>query len=119
MIYSEGNWVELDQNAAYVIIGNSSHGKTILNRVLKTHSTIEQAVKAGFLSFDSTRLSANDVGFPIDVAVYRKDSFKIAERRYEEQDLQKISDFWELEVLASLDRIPDDWIQAIENPQTT
>lgn len=118
LVYSEGNWVELDQNAAYVIIGNSSHGKTILNRVLKTHSTIEQAVKAGFLSFDSTRLSANDVGFPIDVAIYRKGSFQIAEHRFEEQDLQKISDFWDLEVLASLDRIPNNWVNAIENPHS-
>ena len=34
LLYPEGNWVELGQGAPYVIIGNSGHGKAILNRIL-------------------------------------------------------------------------------------
>ena len=37
---------------------------------------MEYALKAGFLSFDSTGLSANNVGFTIDVVLYKKGSFK-------------------------------------------
>jgi putative proteasome-type protease len=114
LIYSEGNWVELDQEGSFVIIGNSGHGKTILNRVLKNTSTMKQALKAGFLSFDSTRLSANDVDFPIDIAVYKKNSFSLSEHRYEKQDLEGISTIWESEVMASMDRLPDEWIDKIE-----
>ena len=33
LLYPEGNWVELGQGAPYVIIGNSGHGKAILNRM--------------------------------------------------------------------------------------
>ncbi|MBC7388374.1 MAG: peptidase [Opitutaceae bacterium] len=115
LIYSEGNWVELDQDGLFVIIGNSTHGKTILNRALKSDFTIKQALKAGFLSFDSTRLSANDVDFPIDVAVYKRDSFKLQEHRYEENDLASLSKYWEDEVRAALERMPSEWIDAIEH----
>ena len=115
MMSSEGNWVELDQDGLFVIIGNSTHGKTILNRALKSDFTIKQALKAGFLSFDSTRLSANDVDFPIDVAVYKRDSFILQEHRYEEQDLAALSKYWEDEVREALERMPGEWIDAIEN----
>lgn len=117
LIYSEGNWVELDQESSYVIIGNSGHGKTILNRVLKPSTTLKQALKAAFLSFDSTRLSANDVDFPIDVAVYENNSFSILEHRFEKQDLETISSFWEAEVMAAIDRIPEEWIAQITGTQ--
>ena len=33
LLYPEGNWVELGQGAPYVIIGNSGHGKAILNQL--------------------------------------------------------------------------------------
>src|SRR5690606_24387838 len=61
LLYPEGNWVELGEGAPFVIIGNSGHGKPILNRTINSDSTLAEALKAGFLSFDSTRVSANDV----------------------------------------------------------
>src|ERR1700733_6464725 len=79
LLYPEGNWVELGQGAPYVVIGNSGHGKAILNRTVKEDSSMKLALKAGFLSFDSTRVSSSNVGFPIDVVLYKKDSFYIAE----------------------------------------
>ena len=87
LLYPEGNWVELGQGAPYVIIGNSGHGKAILNRILDENSSLKLSLKTGFLSFDSTRVSSNNVDFPIDVALYRKDSFHIIEKRYEKKDL--------------------------------
>jgi putative proteasome-type protease len=76
LLYPEGNWVELGQGAPFVIIGNSGHGKTILNRTVSESSDMQLALKAGFLSFDSTRVSSNNVDFPIDVVLYKKDSFQ-------------------------------------------
>lgn len=113
LIYSEGNWVELDNYGAFVIIGNSSHGKTILNRVLKTNSTMTQALKAGFLSFDATRLSANDVDFPVDVAIYPSGSFSMREHRYEKKDLESLSSFWEAQVQEALNKLPEEWIREL------
>ncbi|MFI5139927.1 MAG: peptidase [Sphingobacteriales bacterium] len=110
LLYPEGNWVELGQGAPYVIIGNSGHGKAILNRILDENSSLKLALKTGFLSFDSTRVSANNVDFPIDVAIYRKDSFDIIERRYEKKDLEYISTQWAEELKAALGHISEDWM---------
>jgi len=110
LLYPEGNWVELGQGAPYVIIGNSGHGKAILNRILDENSSLKLALKTGFLSFDSTRVSANNVDFPIDVAIYRKDSFNIIEKRYEKKDLEYISTQWAEELKAALEHISEDWM---------
>lgn len=112
LLYSEGNWVELDEGAPFVIIGNSGHGKPILQRTLHNDSSMELALKTGFLSFDSTRASANDVDFPIDVVLYRKDSFNMVEHRYEKQDLENISAQWATELKKSLQNISNDWMKA-------
>jgi len=110
LLYSEGNWVELDEGSPYVIIGNSGQGKAILNRVLNEESTMKQALKAGFLSFDSTRVSNNDVEFPIDVVLYKKDSFQIIEHRYEKKDLEQVSELWAQKLKDALDDIPEEWM---------
>jgi len=113
LLYSEGNWIELDQGCPYVIIGNSGQGKAILNRVMNEDTNIRQALKAGFLSFDSTRVSSNDVEFPIDVVLYKKNSFSIVEKRYEMHDLESISKLWAEKLKRSLDEIPEDWMESI------
>jgi len=113
LLYSEGNWIELDQGCPYVIIGNSGQGKAILNRVINEDTTIRQALKAGFLSFDSTRVSSNDVEFPIDVLLYKKNSFSIVEKRYEMNELESISKLWAEKLKRSLDEIPEDWMEGI------
>jgi len=48
LLYSEGNWVELDQGSPYAIIGNSGQGKGILNRIVNENTTMRQALKAGY-----------------------------------------------------------------------
>jgi putative proteasome-type protease len=111
-LYPEGNWVELGQGAPYVIIGNSGHGKAILNRILNEDSSLKLCLKTGFLSFDSTRVSSNNVDFPIDVALYQKDSFHILEKRYEKKDLEYISTQWAEELKAALEHISEDWMDA-------
>lgn len=113
MLYAEGNWVELDEGSPYVIIGNSGQGKAILNRVINQHTSIRQALKAGFLSFDSTRVSSNNVEFPIDVVLYKKDSFSMVEKRFERHDLEHISKSWAEKLKRSLDEIPEDWMEGI------
>jgi putative proteasome-type protease len=115
LLYPEGNWVELGQGAPYVIIGNSGHGKAILNRILNENSSLKLALKTGFLSFDSTRVSSNNVDFPIDVALYRRDSFHIIEKRYEKKDLEYISTQWAEELKTALENISEEWMDAAFN----
>ena len=111
LIYSEGNWVELNDDSPYVIIGNSGHGKTLLNRVLTSDSTLQTALKAGFLSFDSTRISSNDVDFPIDVVIYDKGSFEMRENRFTYKDMQEVSELWNSRLKEVLKELPENWIK--------
>ncbi|MEO5892063.1 MAG: hypothetical protein ABIQ31_17580 [Ferruginibacter sp.] len=111
LLYSEGNWVELDQGSPYAIIGNSGQGKGILNRIVNGDTTMRQALKAGYLSFDSTRVSSNDVEFPIDVVLYEKDSFCMTENRYELNELENISTLWNEKLKKTLDEIPEEWME--------
>ena len=69
LIYPEGNWIEIGEATPYCIIGNSGYGTPILKRALSVDSDIDYAVNAAFLSFDSTRVCASDVGFPMDSSI--------------------------------------------------
>jgi putative proteasome-type protease len=111
LVYPEGNWVELDQGAPFIIIGSAGYGKPILNRTLDENSSMKLALKTGFLSFDSTRVSTNNVDFPIDVALYCRDSFEMTEQRYEKKDLEAISIQWAEELKTALEHISDDWME--------
>ena len=68
-----------------------------------------------FLSFDSTRVSANDVDFPIDVVLYKANSFQPTEHRFEKDDLAKVSQFWAQELQIALQNIPEEWMNVVLN----
>lgn len=110
LLYPEGNWVELGEGAPYVIIGNAAQGKAILNRILNNETSLKQALKAGFLSFDSTRISAADVDFPIDIALYKANSFNMVEQHYEEGDLERVSAQWDKQLKNALKNISNQWM---------
>ena len=97
----------------FTIIGNSGYGQPILSRTLDYNSTLRFALKTGFLSFDATRVSANNVGFPIDVAIYKSDSGEIIQKRYEEGELKEISNIWEEKLNQIIKEIPENWIDEI------
>jgi len=111
LLYSEGNWIELDQGSPFAIIGNAGQGKAILNRIVNENITMRQALKAGYLSFDSTRVSSNDVAFPIDVVLYKKDSFCITESRYDFNELESVTSGWNQKLIKALDEIPEEWME--------
>lgn len=113
LLYPEGNWVELGNGAPYVIIGNAAQGKAILNRILNEKTSMKLALKAGFLSFDSTRISAADVDFPIDVALYKSNSFNMVEQHYEQEDLAVVSARWDKELKNALKNIPNQWMDSV------
>lgn len=120
LLYPQGNWVEVGQGSPYHIIGNSGYGKPLLDRVLRYDSTIKLALKAGFLAFDATRTSSNDVDYPLDIVLYYRDSFNIIECRFQKDDLQSISFWWQERITHSVKELPDDWVELIfsELPQS-
>lgn len=110
LLYPQGNWVEVTESSPYVLIGETSYGKPILDRVLRFDSDMETALKVAYLAFDSTRISAVDVGFPIDVVLYRRDSFAIAQHGYDREDLQHLPQWWQDRLRASVEELPNGWV---------
>lgn len=109
LIYPPGNWVEVSQGTPYYIIGESPYGKPLLDRALRYTSTFEQAMKLGYLAFDATRTSATDVDFPLDVVLYRRDTYQMVEHRYERKDLLPISEWWQQRMCECVDELPNGW----------
>lgn len=73
-IYPEGNCVTATQDTHFFQIGESKYGKPILDRSLNFESSMEEALRAVLVSFDSTIRSNLSVGFPIDLVTYREGS---------------------------------------------
>jgi putative proteasome-type protease len=81
MVYDAGNFIEADEDTPYLQIGDFKYGKPILDRVLTHASTIPDAMKAAFLSMDSTIRSNLSVAPPLDLAVIRADTLQFETRR--------------------------------------
>jgi putative proteasome-type protease len=69
------------------------------------------ALKVGFLAFDSTRISAADVDFPIDVVLCSKGSFRLIEHRFDKTDLLEISNWWQDRLRHSVNELPRQWME--------
>jgi putative proteasome-type protease len=86
-VYSAGNFIEATKDTPYLQIGEHKYGKPILDRTLTFTSPVEDAVKAGLISMDSTLRSNLSVGLPMDLLVYRRDAPRVGvHRRLDESD---------------------------------
>ena len=73
LIYSAGNFIECKSESPFLQIGETKYGKPILDRGVDFHMPIDEAVKIGFLSFDSAMRSNLGVARPLDMMVMRTD----------------------------------------------
>jgi putative proteasome-type protease len=103
LVYPEGNWVEVGQETPYVITGESSYGKPLLDRVWRYDSTLRQGLRDALLSFDATRTSASDVGYPVDAVVYVNGAFEMRQRRLERSDLEPLAEYWQRSIRTAAD----------------
>jgi putative proteasome-type protease len=87
LVYSAGNFIEIMGDTPYVQIGETKYGKPILDRAMSFETPLEQAIKLGLISMDSTLRSNFSVGAPIDLMVYRRDALVVGlQRRISEDD---------------------------------
>jgi putative proteasome-type protease len=116
LLYPQGNWVEIGLGTPYCIIGESGYGKPILDRTLKYSDRMPFALKVGCLAFDSTRISATNVDFPLDIVVYDRSSRAVVQHRFEKADLAPISNWWQERLRTSLSELPSDWTRVVFGP---
>ncbi len=97
LIYPEGNFIEATEDTPFLQIGEHKYGKPILDRVVKTSTSLADAQKAVLLSMDSTLRSNLSVGMPLDLSVIERDACRVTMRRRIEAgdaDFAAMSEAW-------------------------
>lgn len=69
LIYSAGNFIECKPDVPFFQIGETKYGRPILDRVVHPTTSLAEAMKVGFLSFDASIRSNLAVGRPLDLMV--------------------------------------------------
>jgi putative proteasome-type protease len=69
LIYSAGNFIECKPDMPFFQIGETKYGRPILDRVIHLETSLAEAMKVGFLSFDASIRSNLAVGLPLDLMV--------------------------------------------------
>jgi putative proteasome-type protease len=76
-IYAAGNFIESTLDTPYFQVGESKYGKPILDRIIKTDTSLNDAAKCVLISMDSTIRSNLSVGMPLDLLIYETNSLVI------------------------------------------
>lgn len=97
LIYPEGNFIEVTEDAPFFQIGETKYGKPILVRAYDPDMSFEDAIKLLMVSFDSTIKANLSVGLPLDIQLYDVDRFELdTQPRVTAEDpyFQSISTSW-------------------------
>lgn len=112
LVYPEGNWIEVEERTPYLVIGETPYGKPVLDRALDYDTTLSTALKLAYLSFDSTRASASDVGFPIDLITFSNVDQKWREAHYIDDDVRAQRHWWNDNITQLAREMPDGpWVE--------
>jgi putative proteasome-type protease len=114
-VYSAGNFIEASEDTPYLQIGEHKYGKPILDRAAHYDTDPNDAIKLALVSMDSTIRSNLTVGPPVDLLVYRRDTFKVGLRRRIGEDdpyFRGIREQWSKALRDAYRAIPrPDWAQ--------
>lgn len=114
LVYPEGNWIEVDERTPYLSIGATAYGKPILDRALSYNTDMQTALKIAYLSFDSTRFSSNDVGFPIDMVTFNAEERLWRQSNFDYDDLVEQRLWWNRNITELARRMPDGpWVDTL------
>ncbi len=115
-VYPEGNWIEAAQDSPYFVIGRTTYGKPLLDRLLNYETSLRFAVALAILAFDATRSSVTDVDCPIDVAVIPNGQRHASTHRYHEREIERVSSWWSETLTNALGAMPLDWMDVLLPP---
>ena len=110
LIYPEGNFIEANIDSPYFQIGETKYGRPILLRAYDADMSWEEAIKLLLISFDSTLKANLSVGLPLDMQVYRRDSFECMHRKRiyaEDPYYMSVSQGWGKALKSAFNKLPD------------
>lgn len=109
MVYAEGNSITSSANTPFLQIGESKYGKPILDRFLKLNTSIDEAARCCLVSMDSTIRSNASVGSPVEMLIYRKNSFSLEEYYCFDDDddyMVQLRRSWEAKLREAIGALP-------------
>jgi len=107
LVYPQGNWIELEEMTPYLTIGAISYGKPILDRTLRYDTPLRTALKIAYLSFDSTKFSSSDVGFPIDLVTMTMPDRTWRQAHLRNADVRELREWWNANIKDLVAKAPD------------
>ena len=100
----------------YLQLGESKYGKPILDRIIRSDVSLEDAARCVLVSLDSTMKSNLSVGPPIDLAIVRRGEHSIAHKVRFDLDTPyfgQLREAWGRHIAEALRSLPKfDWEQA-------
>lgn len=113
-IYAAGNFIEATLETPYFQIGEAKYGKPIIDRVVTSRTTLDQAAKCALISMDSTIRSNLSVGLPLDLLVVGRDELTVRSHvtiDSTNEYFQMISTRWGESLRQAFSELPDpDWL---------
>ena len=111
LIYPQGNPLSCTEDSPFLQLGEYKYGRPILDRGIVYGSTsLKAAAKYALLSFDATMRSNVSVGPPIEILLYREDSFNLDNYRRlmaGDRELETIHALWERSLRNAVEDLPD------------
>ena len=113
LIYPEGNCIGSSPETPFLQLGESKYGKPILDRIIRSTVPLEDAARCALVSLDSTMKSNLSVGPPLDLAILRRDEFRLAHKLRLDLDTPYFAAFreaWGRQIADALRNLPKfDW----------
>lgn len=113
-IYAAGNFIEATADTPYFQIGESKYGKPIIDRVVRSATTLHEAAKCALISMDSTIRSNLSVGLPLDLVCIKRDTLGVMlHKRIDGDDpyYRMISSRWGQSLRDAFAALPEpDWL---------
>jgi putative proteasome-type protease len=110
LIYPQGNPLRATEDSPYLQLGECKYGRPILDRGVDSQTSLEIAAKYALLSFDATIRSNVTVGPPVEIVLYRKDTFELTQYlRFSasDADLSIIHASWETSLRRAVEQLPE------------
>ena len=109
LIYPEGNFIEATEDTPFFQIGETKYGKPIIVRAYSPTLGFADAARLLLVSFDSTLKANLSVGLPLDLTMYRRDSFQVEPAMRIDSDdpyYLQVTHGWSTALQAALEALP-------------
>jgi putative proteasome-type protease len=109
LVYAEGNYITTSPETQFLQIGESKYGKPILDRIIRPDTSLQTAALCALVSMDSTMRSNLSVGPPIELLLYRTNSFLPGEYYHLKEDsvfLKRLTQVWNEKLIEGFQQLP-------------